>query len=169
MSTHAGDETGSKWSKPLVIAAAAGILLMLAFAALFIGVIMWQLGVFNVGAGSEATVTSIGFAKIKPMLAAASFTSDGKFNGVFTNGAGAEIAVNKSGLTVESPEGVPCRSVSVDNPKVVAGDNLRITASGCPHASDYMYTLKVTIPYRVSFANVQTNHVEMGTIRGPVE
>jgi hypothetical protein len=59
---------------------------------MLVGITIWQLGIFNMGSTSETTT---GFSKIKPQLAATGVTADGKFTGVFTNGAGTKITIRQ--------------------------------------------------------------------------
>jgi hypothetical protein len=57
-----------------------------------VGIAMWQLGIFNMGGTS---LTSTGFAKIKPQLAGTGYSADGVFTGTFTNGVGTRITINQ--------------------------------------------------------------------------
>jgi len=55
---------------------------------MIVGITMWQLGIFNMG---NSLVTPTGFAKIKPQVSAVSYSADGLFTAVFTNGAGRPV------------------------------------------------------------------------------
>jgi hypothetical protein len=132
---------------------------------MIVGIVMWQLGIFNMGG---TTVTSTGFAKIKPQLAGTGLDHTGIFKGIFTNGVGTTIyATSASGILIS--EGSAC--VGVASPQTIsAGQNFQITASGCKSggAGD-IYNLRVSIPYTVSIGDVTSQHTESGTIRGPME
>ena len=91
---------------------------------MIVGIAMWQLGIFNMGG---TTVTSTGFAKIKPQLAGTGLTADGQFIGVFTNGVGTRIDItavriydqNNAGAVlccshVAADGGVDCNNAGFD-------------------------------------------------------
>jgi len=157
---------GDRKARWIIILAAVVVFVFVVLPILtVVGIVMWQLVIFNVQ-GPGAT-TSIGFSKIKPQLAAADFTRNGEFTGTFTNGVGARIRVYEPGVSVSQPNGPGCASVQVDRSDVPAGDNFRITASGCPAGGD-VYSVQVKIPYNLTIGGITTSHTDTGTIRGPV-
>jgi hypothetical protein len=128
------------------------------------GLFTWQLGVFNMGGSS---VTTTGWAKIRPQLAGTGMGGDGTFSGVFTNGAGTRILVDRVDFTDQS--GRVCYG-DVPVKDVAAGDNFRVTASGCGqgYVGD-VYNVRANIVYSLNIGGITTTHTETGTIRGPFE
>ncbi|MFH1055965.1 MAG: hypothetical protein V1744_07740 [Candidatus Altiarchaeota archaeon] len=127
------------------------------------GLFTWQLGVFNMGG---STVTSTGFAKLKPQLAGTGLEYDGKFTAVFTNGIGARIYVKSVEIT---SGGVTCYgelTSSVINP----GDNFQVRAKNCIQGySGSVYNVNVAINYDAEIGGQTISHTDSGTIRGPFE
>jgi len=127
---------------------------------------MWQLGTFNMDVPS---LTSIGFAKIKPQLAGTTMSSDGVFDGIFTNGVGTQINVSLSEVTITSEDGIVCKPEG-SNVNPYAGENFNINAIKCKKGSiGNEYTASVSIPYKVAIGSITTSHTETGVIRGPFE
>lgn len=164
-----GDDK-AKW---MVIGAIVALVLFVfvLFAVMLVGVIMWQLGIFNDG---MMTVTSTGFSKIKPQLAGTSVTKEGQFNGIFTNGVGTSIKIKSVEVADTSKPSYSCSlTPGMFTPnELSAGDNMRITSpEGCvsPGNPDDVYQVKVSIEYEVNIGGVTTKHVEYGNIRGPYE
>ncbi len=140
---------------------------------MIVGVVMWQLGIFNMGSTS---LTFSGFSKIKPQLAGTALDSTGAANIIFTNGAGATIdpyenTVSIAGLNDEDT----CMGTIVpsggDNVNSIAvGSNFLVTATGCVSGSrGSVYQIRVIIPYDVDIGGITTAHTETGIIRGPYE
>ncbi len=133
---------------------------------MIVGIVMWQLGIFNMGG---TTVTSTGFAKIKPQLAATGLTNAGVFNAVFTNGVGTQVIVNAASTSVNDGTTVAV-GATVSPATVSAGDNFEVVVSGLStgNAAD-VYSLTVSIPYQVVIGSITSAHTESGTVRGPME
>jgi hypothetical protein len=133
-----------------------------------VGIVMWQLGIFNLG-GVTATTAS-GFPRIKPQLALSSCNTSGYFKTTFTNGAGGPAVIQR--VTVKDNSGTSC---SVTAPPATAiqgtGKNFDITgtcattkgSTGDPYDFDF------TITYNVSVAGAVVPRNDVGSIRGPME
>lgn len=139
---------------------------------MIVGIVMWQLGIFNMGG---TTLTSTGFAKIKPQLAATGISRTGQPKMVFTNGVGTQITV-KSIRIVDINTGSSCGITSnLILPKTMAaGENMKLStgvATTCVKNGNPgdVYNARVTLNYDVSVGGVVTSHQESGTIRGPYE
>lgn len=133
----------------------------------FVGIVMWQLGIFQIG---PSQTTSTGFAKIKPQLSAASFKEDGTFSVLFTNGVGTTITVDQTGVLVADVSGRKCATASIEPASVRVGDNFRLTAGGCSaRGLGEEYALAFSIPYNMTAGNITREYSEHGKIQGPVE
>lgn len=138
---------------------------------MIVGVVMWQMGIFNLGG---TTVTSQGFSRIKPQLAATGLNSNGDFTIIFTNGVGTEININSSepGMFNGSVGGMhdTC-TLTPTKFTISVGDNFRMYGNNCLTGSEpgSVYSGAVTIRYSLSIGDVSSSHVEYGTVRGPVE
>ncbi len=158
-----------------------------------VGIAMWQLGIFNMGG---TTVTSTGFAKIKPQLAGTGLSSSGTFTGVFTNGVGTRILIEWVHITDNADNDADVCSItsplttnvqiggalagsftgagSGDGVTVSAGRNFEVilgpacTLSGSTEVTD-VYDIKTIIDYVVDIGGVSSNHRETGNFRGPLE
>lgn len=98
-----------------------------------VGVVMWKLGIFNLG---STTVTSSGFAKIKPQLAASGLVITGvaagggtpaRFSATFTNAAGTRVYLTD--ITVTDEVGASCQG-TVDGVDLCGGDGSCTPAAG---------------------------------------
>jgi hypothetical protein len=155
---------------------------------MIVGVVMWQLGIFNMGG---TTVTSTGFAKIKPQLAGTGLTRGGTLRIVFTNGVGTNIALTS--VTI-APAGRALVAQRVDRPQsscitvygaagglgsytggdtkkaISPGNNFALNLAGCPQGTaGTVYNIRVSLPYIVTVGGISTAHTESGTLRGPFE
>ncbi|MDD5111677.1 MAG: hypothetical protein PHG85_03965 [Candidatus Altiarchaeota archaeon] len=156
-----------KSEKIVLAVVAVALVIVLLFLAPFLGIVLWQLGVFNIG---STPVTSSGFAKIKPQLVSADFEEDGTFSALFTNGAGTTITLNQTGIVVSDASGLKCETVRIEPASVSAGDNFRLTSSGCTALSqEDTYNLAFSIPYHTTIGNITRERTENGKIRGLVE
>ena len=137
---------------------------------MIVGIVMWQLGIFNMGG---TTLTSTGFAKIKPQLAATGIRADGSFNGVFTNGVGTSITIWSVNVTDTASPNTYCvvDQTGIEPNVTSAGQNFKVTGTDCVTAGKPgdLYTAAVSIDYTVSIGNIATNHTESGSLRGPME
>ncbi len=158
--------------KMIAVAVVAVIILSAVLVVPIVGIVMWQLGVFNMGSGSSgshAYTTATGFSKIKPQLAGTGTSSSGEFTGVFTNGVGTWINISMSDVKLTSPSGKTC-SPREGYTAVLAGDNININANNCQGGSKGdVYTVTVDIPYIVTIGGIKTTHTDTGTLRGPYE
>ncbi|MFH1126364.1 MAG: hypothetical protein V1703_04500 [Candidatus Altiarchaeota archaeon] len=130
-----------------------------------VGVVMWQLGIFNIGTTS---VTSSGFPKIKPQLPSCKMTTGGDFSCLFTNGAGSAVAVNE---TLVSVGGADCYPDSPEaGTRVDLGENFQVMATGCQEGvSGEPYSASVYIYYTVYLAGTTVTHNDTGKVKGPYE
>ena len=143
-----------------------------------VGVAMWRMGIFNMG---SSTMTSTGFAKIKPLLSGTGLTHNGDFIGVFTNGLGSTTEVTSvliNNTVAKLPDVCKGRHVmggaeiTPANPlSVSAGDNFVVYANNCGGtvSSSDIYFLNIYIRYTITIGSASTDHQEFGGIRGPYE
>jgi hypothetical protein len=133
---------------------------------MIVGIVMWQLGIFNMG---STAVTSSGFPKIKPQLTSCKMSTAGAFSCLFTNGAGAGIAIDM--VSVTAGVGGTCTTIAPTLPANVGiGTNFQIAATGCKTgAVGDPYTATLYISYRVAVAGTSVNHNDTGLVRGPYE
>ncbi|MBD3415587.1 MAG: hypothetical protein GF416_00435 [Candidatus Altiarchaeales archaeon] len=152
-----------------------------------VGIAMWRLGIFNMGG---TTVTSTGFAKIKPQLAGTGIDTAGTFKGIFTNGVGTTITIR--GVSVSSSTGATCpgdqcatansdvtqAEMAGAGQDISAGENFYIElicggVGACGNIGGdrgEVYDVTVGITYDVSIGTSSPlQHTESGTIRGPYE
>lgn len=129
-----------------------------------VGIVMWQLGIFNLGGVTSTTAT--GFPRIKPQLALMTVNGSGYWRGTFTNGAGGPIVID-TGASLTTCEGstisVPSSAVSVGENFDMSGDCFVSGSTGDP------YDLEVIISYNVTLAGRTIQHKDEGTLRGPIE
>jgi len=130
-----------------------------------VGVVMWQLGIFNIG-GVTATTAS-GFPRLRPQLALMSMNTTGNFTGTFTNGAGGTIVIYNVSGTAGSGS---CSSWTGLNTPQEKGVNFQITGS-CPvtGVSGDPYEIELNVTYNISMAGLMVTHTDSGKIRGPLE
>ncbi len=132
---------------------------------MIVGVVLWQLGVFNAGQGSPVAT---GFVRLQPMMPSVAYYGGDKFNATFTNNAGTTIRLMTISLN-ETVAGGNC-TVTVPTSSVIAGGVFSISATGCPSVdTGASYNLKTVITYNSSLAGITTSHTETGYIRGTAE
>lgn len=158
-----------KSKKKIIVLALAGlaVLVVCAILAFFlVGTVMWQLGIFNT---SPMTLTSTGFAKIKPQLAGTVYSSDGTFRTILTNGVGAPIVLDEEGIGLtETQKQVGCTSATLSKTAVNAGENFELSAV-CPTAlRGEVFSISLEIPYAVTIGGSPMRQADSGFIRGPV-
>ena len=127
---------------------------------MLVGVAMWQMGIFNIGNATATTMT--GFPRIKPQLSLTSVTTDGNFTGIFTNGAGGTVDIERVYGSCDFTKPPP--SISM-------GKNFKITGLKCKvscEAGD-SYNLDVYVEYNLTAMGEVVAHRDMGTLRGPLE
>lgn len=150
---------------------------------MIVGVVLWQLGVFNVGQGNVVTT---GWAKLQPISASIAYKANGNFEATFQNTVGTSIRIisvdmselitpaSCSQIAVNGLNGTGTNGSVTFNPyvSVKAGDGFELTAT-CGDANDKRegdpFDLQITIVYTAVMGGVNTEHTETGHIRGPVE
>ncbi len=134
-----------------------------------VGIVMWQLGIFNLG-GSVAT-TSSGFGAIKPQLASTAMGTDASFQSIFTNGAGTSIIVGDILLNDSSVPGGCTTLLPVSGDTIGAGDNFLITGDTCLTTGSIgsPTVFVIQIPYDISIGGQTVTKSSSGTIRGAYE
>jgi hypothetical protein len=132
-----------------------------------VGVVMWQLGILNIG-DTKAT-TSSGFARIKPQITETSVISTngaGYYKIAFTNVAGGPIILADATVTHKS---TTC-SATIPAGTQGTGGNFDVTGT-CPglrgDTGDF-YELHVTITYNVSMSGSTAQRKETGSVSGPL-
>lgn len=135
---------------------------------MIVGVVLWQLGVFNVGQGNLVVT---GFVKMQPLTPSVAYRNT-NFTGSFTNALGTTIKLNNVTLN-ETISGQMCSPVSVSPAlaqSVKAGGTFTVTSSGCYAKSDgESYDLVVTVQYSATMGGITTNHTDVGHIKGQGE
>jgi len=135
---------------------------------MIVGVVLWQLGVFNVGQGGIVTT---GFVKMQPLTPSIAYRN-ATFTASFTNALGTTVKLNNITLN-ETITGNMC--TATPNPalgqSVKAGGTFTVAGS-CLNAlkSDgEAYDLTVTIQYAATMGGITTNHTDTGHIKGQGE
>ena len=140
---------------------------------MIVGIAIWQLGVFNMGAVS---ITSTGFTKVKPQLAATGVAANGDVKLMLTNGLGTTIDLSTLKIVdVNHPTDNSCTVARPTN--LVAGGNGAILIDHTSRTPQCVkagkpgdvFNIRVSISYKVSVGGVETQHSDSGTIRGPFE
>jgi hypothetical protein len=139
-----------------------------------VGVVMWQMGIFNIGGGTATTAS--GFARLKPLLATAKYSaSTGPLNVTFTNGAGGTVDVTSVKMTLNGVDadagscaGTPSPALPTD---VASGNNfyLSCSKSSWSVAKGDPYVINVQIDYTVTVAGATVTRTDTGIIRGPAD
>ena len=154
---------------------------------MIVGIAMWQLGIFNIGG---TTVTSTGFARIKPQLAAVSLDTDGNLVTVFTNGVGARIVITDVNIVDNDATGTPtiCGATLSTNINIAGnlnpaafggagtgvgvgvGDNFQVILDDCDVTGNVgdVFNIRVDIEYTVVIGGIESDHVDSGNFRGPL-
>jgi hypothetical protein len=154
---------------------------------MIVGVVLWQLGVFNVGQGNVVTT---GWSKLQPISASIALkANDATFESTFQNTIGTSIRitsvdmedsvapVNCTGISIKGTLGTP--GATEGDPttwatpvSVKAGDGFELTATcgdGTTREEGDPYDAQITIVYTAVMGGVSTDHTETGHIRGPAE
>jgi hypothetical protein len=151
---------------------------------MIVGVVLWQLGVFNPGTG-QATV--IDFYKIKPLssgdvkLVGGPTGGDCNLTGVFINAAGTSIGLTQVGLNFQNPPVgtnncvVTAQSPGGDRTAMDGTTSLTVGQGGtftveaiCDAVSGSTYSTKVNMAYTSEVGGFQRAGAENGTITGPI-
>jgi len=135
---------------------------------MIVGVVLWQLGVFNVGQGNLVTT---GFVKMQPLTPSVAYRNQ-NFTASFTNALGTTIKLNNVTLN-ESINRNICTTVT-PNPSfgnsVKAGGTFTVVSATCPAKADgESYDLVVIIQYTATMGGISTNHTDTGHIKGQGE
>lgn len=167
-----GEAKDPNKQKTMIGLAVIMILLLTVIFTFILGPIVWQLGIFNMGDATESSVgvshaTSMGFSVIKPNLGAIQVSKAGEFNGMFTNGAGTEIAVDVNSIKISEIAVGACRQIRIDGSnKVASGEKFAVKATECP--VDESYNLNIEIPYSINLSGTILKRSDMGAIRGNI-
>ena len=136
-----------------------------------VGIVMWQLGIFNLG-GVTAT-TSTGFPRIKPQLPLVKVQAGtGTVEATFTNGAGGPLTIEAFNATIGSQQTLCAGAKTGEGSDVGMGSNFKLTIvcgnliRGNPGDP---YDVAFAITYNLTVAGTTIEHVEYGTLRGPLE
>jgi hypothetical protein len=139
---------------------------------MIVGVVLWQLGVFNVGQGNLVVT---GFVKMQPLTPSVAYRSQA-FTGSFTNALGTTIKLTNVTIN-ETISGTLCPAGSLtvrpsnmstgSYPTVKAGGTFTLTNPSCPSKTDgESYDLAVTIQYNATMGGITTQHTDTGHIKG---
>ncbi len=132
---------------------------------MIVGVVLWQLGVFNSGQGAPVET---GFVRLNPLMPSVVYKTTA-FNATFTNNVGAPIRL----MTVimnETINGVNCTTLVVPSAPVMAGGVFNLAGTTCPSViTGAAYNMMIIITYNSSLAGYTTMHTETGYIRGEGE
>ena len=122
--------------------------------------------------GGSLTVS--GFSMLKPQFAWTGMTADGRFTGVFINGAGKTIRVSsEDNIRIRSQDkDIECRGVVEESHEVISGDSFKIIASNCTKYKVLpgdMYEIIISIPFELEVGDKMEGRGDMGTLRGAFE
>jgi hypothetical protein len=141
---------------------------------MIVGVVLWQLGVFNVGQGNLVVT---GFVKMQPLTPSIAYRG-AAFTGSFTNALGttiklANVTINETISGTACPAGsltVRPTNLSASTssfPTVKAGGTFTLTNPSCPSKTDgEAFDLVVTIQYNATMGGITTQHTDTGHIKG---
>jgi len=151
---------------------------------MIVGVVLWQLGVFNPGSG-QATV--VGFYKIKPLSPGdIQQNRTGGFSGVFINAVGTPISITDIQLTYTNPLVGPVCTLNVNTPggtlvpmpvtgtgapvTVGQGGTFFVSTTGCGTTTlvGSTYSAKLSVLYTSEVGGFPRIGNETGTITGPM-
>ena len=147
---------------------------------MIVGVVLWQLGVFNVGQGNLVTT---GFVKMQPLTPSIAYRNM-SYRSSFTNALGTTVKICNVTLT-ESISGTACpagsMTVSADGtatnnlsggyyPAIKAGGTFAVINPACPIKADgEAYDLVVVIQYNATMGGITTQHTDTGHVKGQGE
>ena len=145
---------------------------------MIVGVVLWQLGVFNVGQG---TVVPKDWNKLQPLVPTVAFqSSTDNFTASFNNVVGTSIRI--TGIATTESYGAENCTGYVDGkdqaglttaPETVGpGSSFQVNAvcsgTGVKNSGD-QYLMTITVDYDAVVGGISTSHSETGTIRGNAE
>jgi hypothetical protein len=129
-----------------------------------VGVIMWQLGIFNLGQ-SDTVVT--GFVKLIPLTQSVTY-SGSRFVVSFNNALGTTVNITNVSVK-ESLSGTECSVEPLERKSVLDGYTFTVKGDcGQKNVGD-AYHFVFTITYSASKGGVVSSHTESGLIWGIVE
>jgi hypothetical protein len=144
---------------------------------MIVGVVLWQLGVFNFGQG---TVVPKDWNKMQPLVPTITYSGSARaFTASFNNVGGTSAKL--TGITVnETYTNTTCGLVAVGpvnlyggtigNVTVAPGSAFKMDATDCPALTrGDQYLMTITISYNAVVGGISTAHTEIGTIRGNSE
>ena len=142
---------------------------------LIVGIVLWQLGIFNLGGSSK---TSTGFGAIKPLSWSLSGTTA---TITMTSGEGGAVSADlDASAPTFSVEGVACTFGSVTVPPaaaaatgnvtIPAGKEFQVAFTGCTNGTvGSVYTATLTVTYTKQIGALTESHTSTGGLRGPYE
>jgi hypothetical protein len=133
---------------------------------MIVGVVLWQLGVFNVGQGN---IVVTGFVKMQPLTPSIVYKNN-LFNASFTNALGTSIKLGQIVLQ-ETINGSNCTvGPTLVGQTVKAGGTFTVNGSSCASKSDGdAYDMLVTIPYTATMGGISSQHTDIGHVKGQAE
>jgi hypothetical protein len=164
------------WSNSFVAFIISKIVIAIILIVLIIGVVMWQLGVFN--AGNSDGVVAKDWAKLKPVSPSIIYEApEQEFQTAFQNVAGTSIQITSASVQ-ETTSGVTCSPVLINDAqitgngvKVAPGSVFEVSAT-CSDAGKNngdQYSMEINLEYNAVIGGITTKHNEAGSIRGTVE
>jgi hypothetical protein len=133
---------------------------------MIVGVVLWQLGVFNVGQGNLVVT---GFVKMQPLTPSVAYRN-ATFTGSFTNALGTTIKIDNITVneTISNQQCTP--SPTLQGNTVKAGGTFTVASTTCPSKTDgESYDLVVAIRYNATMGGITTTHTDTGHIKGQGE
>jgi len=139
---------------------------------MIVGIVMWQLGIFNPG-GTQG-MTFKGFGAVKPQLAGTGLSADGTFTGTFLNAGGAPIDITELKVVVSDPTGASNTvGWTVGSKPANANEHVAISVTGLGQTPNGKagdpFTAEVELEYVVEIGSTTVTKKSSGTIRGPLE
>lgn len=134
---------------------------------MIVGVVLWQLGIFNLGGTVSKTMS--GFGALRPVDW--SMSTAGNEQIVLINGEGTNVNIKT--VALDSDDGT-CEQAAVAptqtpvNP-VSAGDSVSVSGGWCTPGAAYAgksYKIIATISYNKTIGGVTQDHSSVGTFRG---
>jgi uncharacterized protein (UPF0333 family) len=143
---------------------------------MIVGVVLWQLGVFNFGQG---TVVPKDWNKMQPLVPTITYNGAAQtFTASFNNVGGTSAKLTRINVT-ETYSNATCGTVYIGtvrldsgtgNVTVAPGSAFKMDAATCPllNRGD-QYLMTITLTYNAVVGGISTSHTEIGTIRGNAE
>ena len=147
---------------------------------LIVGIVLWQLGIFNLGGSSK---TSTGFGAIKPL----SWSLMGTGATItMTSGEGGSVTMSipdPTGSAISNPslvvDGKACTTITSVNgvtPAVnvstiiPAGKEFQVVFADCTNGTlGTVYNAILSLSYTKQIGSLSENHTSTGNLRGPYE